>query len=257
MSSQPHRLPLAAARRGLHLALGLTAAWLVAGCVSAQKYDEMAEMARLYQDSTHDLEAYVAQLEAERERWQASQTQEASAPVAVEPSEADRELEDRMKELADIASRLGNAPGDVESVRVEGGYGFALKDSILFDSGSTVIKPEGREVLLRVAADIASKPYQTIWVRGHTDSDPVSRPETVQRFPNGNLELSAARAIEVGALLVKEGRLMSSKLNVAGLGPNRPVAENTSAEGKRRNRRVEIFVLEEDPEIQVKAGSGG
>jgi flagellar motor protein MotB len=50
---------------------------------------------------------------------------------------------------------------------------------------------------------------------------------------------------------------MTSKLNVAGLGPNRPVAENTSAEGKRRNRRVEIFVLEEDPEIQAKAGNGG
>jgi flagellar motor protein MotB len=257
MLPHPRTLPRHGARRGLHLAFGLCAAWLVSGCVSAQKYDEMAEMARLYQDSTHDLEAYVAQLEAERDRWQASQTQEASAPAPAEPSEADRELEDRMKELADIASRLGNAPGDVESVRVEGGYGFALKDSILFDSGSTVIKPEGREVLLRVAADIASKPYQTIWVRGHTDSDPVSRPETIQRFPNGNLELSAARAIEVGALLVKEGRLMTSKLNVAGLGPNRPVAENTSAEGKRRNRRVEIFVLEEDPEIQAKAGNGG
>jgi flagellar motor protein MotB len=257
MLLQTRKLSLRAARRGLHLALGLCAAGFVSGCVSAQKYDEMAEMARLYQDSTHDLEAYVAQLEAERDRWQASQTQEASAPAPTEPNEVDRELEDRMKELADIASRLGNAPGDVESVRVEGGYGFALKDSILFDSGSTAIKPEGREVLLRVAADIASKPYQTIWVRGHTDSDPVSRPETIQRFPNGNLELSAARAIEVGALLVKEGRLMSSKLNVAGLGPNRPVAENTSAEGKRRNRRVEIFVLEEDPEIQAKAENGG
>jgi chemotaxis protein MotB len=229
----------------------LCAAGLLASCVSSQKYNEMSEMARLYQDSTHDLEAYVAQLEAERERWQVAQTQPANLPVESEVNlPVDQELEDRMKELAEIASRLGNAPGDVESVRVEGGYGFSLKDSILFDSGSTAIKPEGREVLLRVAADIASKPYQTIWVRGHTDADPVSRPETMQRFPNGNLELSAARAIEVGALLVKEGRLLTGKLNVAGLGPNRPVADNSSAEGKRRNRRVEIFVLEEDPEIQ-------
>ena len=109
---------------------------------------------------------------------------------------------------------------------------------------SDAIKPEGREILLKVAQQIASQPYQRIWVRGHTDSDPVKRASTVERFPHGNLQLSAARAVEVGAVLGANG-LAQDKLIVAGFGPSEPVVPNTSAENKRRNRRVEIYVLED------------
>ena len=60
---------------------------------------------------------------------------------------------------------------------------------------------------------------------------------------HGNLQLSASRAVEVGAFLTKSG-VSQEKVVVAGFGPAEPVAPNDTADHKRKNRRVEIFVLD-------------
>ena len=104
---------------------------------------------------------------------------------------------------------------------------------------------QGADLLQRMVAEIAQGTYDRIWVRGHTDSDPVSRPETLARFPGGNLELSVARANAVAAKLVEFG-IPKKSLAVAGFGPNEPIAPNNTPENKRKNRRVEIFVLDGD-----------
>jgi chemotaxis protein MotB len=228
---------------------------LTSGCVSERKYQEVVELSRMYQDSYHDLQSYVAQLEAE----QASMEARVLEAQAIDPEQLEKQLaemvpdpqiEAQLAELSRIAAALGGAPGDVVPIPVEGGYGFSLKESVLFPSGSADLREDGQRILLQLAADIATRPFQTLWVRGHTDSVPVSKPETLQRFPRGNLELSSARALEVAALLISQGRLPAGKIAVAGLGSNRPVDTNETAEGRRRNRRVEIFVLEEDPELE-------
>jgi chemotaxis protein MotB len=161
---------------------------------------------------------------------------------------ATREIDERLAHLKQLTEAIGTssgaAPGDVEFLAVDGGYGVRVTDEVLFDSGSDEIRPEGREILNKVAQQIASRPYQRIWVRGHTDSDPVKRAATLARFPHGNLQLSAGRAVEVAALLAGNG-VADEKLVVGGFGPNEPVVPNTSPENKRRNRRVEIFVLED------------
>jgi chemotaxis protein MotB len=79
-------------------------------------------------------------------------------------------------------------------------------------------------------------------VRGHTDSDPVVRPATLQKFPHGNLQLSAARAVEVASVLTASGGVPKDMVAVAGFGPYEPLVTNDSADNKRLNRRVEIFV---------------
>ena len=96
----------------------------------------------------------------------------------------------------------------------------------------------------RGPGEIASQPFERIWVRGHTDNDPVKKPATIEKFPHGNLQLSAARAVEVAALLADNG-IPQDRLVVAGFGPTEPVAPNDQSENKRKNRRVEIFVLQE------------
>ena len=90
--------------------------------------------------------------------------------------------------------------------------------------------------------ELAGESFQRISVRGHTDSDRIVRKETKARFPHGNLQLSAARAVSVAAALTGSTQLDTSRVVVAGYGPNEPVAANDSAENKQRNRRVEIFV---------------
>ena len=118
-----------------------------------------------------------------------------------------------------------------------------MKDSILFPLASADVSPEGREVLKGLAADITSRPeYKTIWVRGHTDNVPVVKTETLRKFPYGNLQLSAARAIEVAGIMIKEGQVDPARIVVLGFGPNEPKVANSSPENRQINRRVEIFI---------------
>lgn len=220
---------------------------LVSSCVAQTRYEEALGETKYFQRQYQDLAAFHGQLEAENERLRGELAlYQGKTPIeAAATQEIDERLE-RLRQLTEsIGTAAGVAPGDVEFVAVVGGYGVRVTDAVLFDSGSDAIKPEGKNVLARVVEQIAAQPYQRIWVRGHTDTDPVKRPETLQRFPHGNLQLSAARAIEVAAFLRANG-LQEDKLVVAGFGPAEPVVANKDAESKRRNRRVEIYVLENE-----------
>ena len=224
---------------------------LLGACVAQTRYDEALAENDYYRRQYADLESFIGQLEAENERLQGElDLLQGKNPIdAAHTKDIDERLE-RLKQLTENIGELsGTAPGEVEYVAVAGGYGVRVADTVLFDSGSDTIKPEGRDVLRRVAQQIAGQPYQRVWVRGHTDSDPVSRPETVQKFPHGNLQLSASRAVEVAALLGTAG-VQLDKLVVAGFGPTEPVVPNQGMDSKRRNRRVEIFVLEDDSAAQ-------
>lgn len=231
----------------LRFALPLLASLLASACVAQQRYDDALAETKYFQRQYEDLSAFHGQLEAENERLRGELELYQGKGMGIEAGHV-KDLDERLAQLKKLTESIGTssgaAPGDVEFLSVDGGYGVRVTDAVLFDSGSDEIKPEGREILLKVAQQIASQPYQRIWVRGHTDSDPVSRPETVQRFPQGNLQLSASRAIQVAALLSSNG-VARDKLVVAGFGPAEPVVPNQGAENKRRNRRVEIFIFDE------------
>ncbi|MEW6072276.1 MAG: OmpA family protein [Planctomycetota bacterium] len=226
------------------LVLGTAALLLGSSCVSQARYDEaMAELA-FYQRGLQDLESATAPIEAENALLKKKLA--AYEDAATLPSAYTAGIDERLAELRRIAEGFGGAPGDVTVLQVEGGYGLRLNDAVLFDSGRAEVLPEGREIIKRLAQEIASHPYARLWVRGHTDTDPVKRPETVDRFPYGNIQLSAARAIEVAVLLRQEPGIDAAKIVVAGFGPSLPVAANDTADNKRKNRRVEIFVIEDE-----------
>lgn len=215
-------------------------------CVAQTRYDEALAEVKYFQRQYQDLASFHGQCEATIQGLKGELAlYEGKMPLE---AVATREIDERLAHLKQLTEAIGTssgaAPGDVEFLAVDGGYGVRVTDAVLFDSGSDEIKPEGREILLKVAQQIAAQPYQRVWVRGHTDSDPVKRPGTVERFPHGNLQLSAARAVQVAALL-SANSVSQDRLVVAGFGPAEPVVPNTTAENKRRNRRVEIFVLEE------------
>ena len=233
--------------RPLSLAVGVL--FLGTSCVSKARYDEALAQVQYYQRAYQDLESYQGKLEGDNDRLQGELGLLAGEGASITEA-ATASIDQRLEDLRRITDGIGAAPGDVTVLEVEGGYGLRVTDAVLFDSGSTEIKEAGREVLLEVAKQIQARPYERIWVRGHTDSDPVSRPATLERFPHGNLQLSATRAIEVAALLSNAGGLPRDRIIVAGFGPNEPVASNASAEEKRRNRRVEIFVIDDPASAQ-------
>jgi flagellar motor protein MotB len=213
-------------KNALRTALCLSILVTSSACVAQTRYDEALAEVKYFQRQYQDLSSFHGQLEAENERLRGELALREGTPI---DSSATREIDARLERLKQLTEQIGTttgaAPGDVEFLSVEGGYGVRVADAVLFDSGSDQIKPEGREILNQVARQITSQPYHRIWVRGHTDTDPVVKPETLQRFPRGNLQLSASRSIEVAALLQEQG-VRPEKLVVAGFGPAESVAPN-------------------------------
>jgi flagellar motor protein MotB len=226
--------------------LVLALALLGASCVSEGRYRDLQETAAFYEQGYHDYERYVPSLEAENQRLSDELALlRAGAPV---PAGFHDDLDLRVAELQGLIERVGAPAGELSAYAIEGGVGYTLSDAVLFDSGSTAVKPEGLDVLARLAAELSTRGTGPIWVRGHTDDVPVKRPETLARFPHGNLQLSTARAVEVAAALIAAG-LDPARVSVAGLGDREPLVPNDSAANRARNRRVEIHVFDEpEPE---------
>ena len=113
---------------------------------------------------------------------------------------------------------------------------IALPNDILFDSGQTAVKPDGKAALARVAMVLATVGDRDFLVAVHTDNVPIR----TALFPS-NWELSTRRAVEVVHILVAQG--MSPKvLAAAGYGEFDPVAPNDTAEHRAQNRRIEIVL---------------
>jgi len=115
---------------------------------------------------------------------------------------------------------------------------ITFEDGMFFDTGQAALRAEAIEVIDYVAAFLARYPGHRISIQGHTDNRPIN---TV-RFPN-NLHLSAGRAISVKEHMVNFHGFDPLMLEAVGMGEYRPVATNDTAEGRARNRRVEILVF--------------
>ncbi len=122
--------------------------------------------------------------------------------------------------------------------RMEGrGLIISLGEGGFFDSGSDVLKPEGRALLDIIAGTLVSTDNH-IRIEGHTDNVPIRN----TRFPS-NWELSTARATAVIAYMIETFRFAPDRLSAAGYSEYRPVDTNDTIEGRSRNRRVDIVVL--------------
>jgi chemotaxis protein MotB len=125
-----------------------------------------------------------------------------------------------------------------------------VSDKVLFNPGEADLRPEGREVVDKVAAAIGRLPNK-LSVEGHTDNTPISG-----RYPS-NWELSTARATTVLRELIERHGLAPARLQAAGYADERPVAPNATVEGRSANRRVELVVLADVAAALNDIASGG
>jgi outer membrane protein OmpA-like peptidoglycan-associated protein len=108
-----------------------------------------------------------------------------------------------------------------------------LPQDILFAVDSFAVRPDLRNDLQAVAANLRQYPASTIQVVGHTDSDGDA---------GYNQELSERRASAVAGVLLDAG-VPAQRIRTLGLGESQPVASNLNAAGKAQNRRVEIVIV--------------
>ena len=172
-------------------------------------------------------EAEVEQLRALRARAEAEKAQF-------------KALTERFQEMIDA--------GQLEVVRRDGRMMLKLPDEILFPSGSKRLKKGGREALIEVAKALkevgADREYL---VAGHTDNVPVG---SRSRFDN-NWELSTARATTVVELMIDQG-VPPDQLAAAGFGEYDPIASNETADGRQKNRRLEIILMPKITPIELE-----
>jgi chemotaxis protein MotB len=149
--------------------------------------------------------------------------------------ELQRQIEELNKTPAD-ATGFGDGY-DVAFDAAAGTITVTLPNTILFDSGKASLKSATSTELNHILSVIRQKyPDKDIDVVGHTDTDPIQKSAW-----KDNWELSAQRALEVARYLIKHG-IPEKQVRAVGCGPSRPIAANTTAAGKARNRRVEIVV---------------
>ena len=119
----------------------------------------------------------------------------------------------------------------------EEGLLITIRDSILFESGKATIKPEYSDLAKDIGSLLKFEQPRQIVVTGHTDNVPINSAE----FPS-NWELSMMRAINFLKILIDTNRLDPQLFSVKGYGDNKPVASNDTAEGRSKNRRVEVLI---------------
>ena len=167
-----------------------------------------------------------------------------AAPLVVQrPIEGDQRAEgtasqtdDRLRAIRsalqdEIASGLAEVERDGDKVVIRLGQ----QDS--FDSGSATLSAGFQPTLQKVGASIATV-GGIIRVEGHTDNVPVGFSE---RF-RSNWDLSSARSASVANYLIDNTNLEAGRLSVSGFADSKPVASNDTAEGRARNRRIEVIV---------------
>ncbi len=146
------------------------------------------------------------------------------------------ELEQIKGELQEYFSEVG-LENEVTLRIDERGLVISLSSTILFDSGSAEIKPKNKDELITIAKTI-NKIDHYIRIEGHTDNIPIN----TTAYPS-NWELSAARAAQVVKLFVDKGDINPEKMVVIGYGEFKPIGDNNTVEGRARNRRIDIIML--------------
>jgi chemotaxis protein MotB len=130
--------------------------------------------------------------------------------------------------------------GQVTISELKGKLTVNMVDSILFESGKAEVKKGGLEILGKVISILKDVKDKAIRIEGHTDNVQISR-NLAKRYPT-NWELSTARAINVARYLQDEG-IDPGQLSAVAYGEWKPVASNDTAEGKAKNRRIEIILV--------------
>ncbi len=148
-----------------------------------------------------------------------------------------------LKESEQLAEKIGEALSendlaDMIGVSFNGQYvELTLKGALLYESGSAALKKEILPTLDKVGIILQKYATGTVEIEGHTDNVPISGGKYAS-----NDELSSARALSVFNYLIETTNLNPAYIQHAGRGEYAPVADNSTPEGRAKNRRVEIRI---------------
>ena len=241
-----------------------------AGCVSQGEFDKLQsaknqEIASL-QSSRSALEQQVRNLESQREsleKQRDSLTKEKDSltreneslskqrdsltqqVAALDAQRAQLQATEKQSEarydalLANLSEELRK--GQLQVRQLKGMLTVDVAEQLFFDSGRANLKDTGKQVLQKVAESLKGYEDKAIRIVGHTDNVPITK--GLQKVFPSNWELSAARATTVVRFLQDAG-IAPERLVATGRAEYAPVSPNDTTEGRQKNRRIEITLID-------------
>ena len=223
-----------------------------------------ASYAALEKDSNDALEANInknrqllAELEAKQKALAAEQDRlnklkkdlEASSTRLAELEKMMADKEAAMKKLKETLSKSLKAfEGKGLTVTERDGKVYvSMENKLLFESGSWTVGSEGKKAVDLVGKVLGDNPDISVLIEGHTDNDKITG--TIGGGVENNWDLSTKRATAIVNILSANAKVKKENLTAAGRGEYAPLMSNETAEGKAKNRRIEIILTPKLDEI--------
>jgi chemotaxis protein MotB len=203
------------------LLLLFVAAVLLSGCVSKDTYDELEVKYNDLLGQYNDLLGQYYNLQGQYKQLQ--------QPSARQAAQSSAEIAALQKELA---------ADKVQVTRLQDAIKYTVNSDLLFRSGSWEMSKQGQEVIAKLAPRLAPFQQSKIVVNGYTDNAPVGR-ALQQQGVTSNEVLSQKRAEAVMQYLISQG-VKPDFISARGFGEADPIAPNKTAQGRAKNRRVEL-----------------
>lgn len=182
-------------------------------------------------------------------RQQVAEMRVENSKLSDDISQLQKAKEEKVKEVSgtyeQLLANMKNeiSKGQVTISELKGKLTVNLEAAILFDSGKADVKPEGLDILNKMVETLKNVTDKAIRIEGHTDVVQITGGLT-RIFPT-NWELSAARSINVTKFLQEQG-IDPRNLSAAAFAEYKPVADNSTKEGRAKNRRIEITLVSKD-----------
>ncbi len=247
-------------RRGHHAASALfAAAFMLAGCVSQGTYDKLEadknqEIAALQkqrgglQEQVQGLQSQKTSLEQQQAdlRKQIDALEQQKAQLLTASKQTQSQYDSLVRNLTEEVKK-----GELQVRQYKDMLTVDVAEQLFFDSGRANLKDTGKSVLKKVGEALKGYEDKVIRIVGHTDNVPISK--SAQKIFPSNWELSVARATTVVRYLQEVG-IPPERMIASGRAEYQPIAENETPEGRKKNRRIEITLI--DKNLVQEAGPG-
>ena len=217
----------------------IVSAALVLGVLGYSAYQQRQQFAKV-KTQLMDLQSSADQAASQASQLRRELTNSQSR---IEALIQEKEQVTRTQQKMEDQMRSALQTKDVTISELQGKLTVNILDRVLFASGEAELKPEGEKVLEQLAGVLTQHTNRQIYVIGHTDNVPI-RASVFGRY-SSNWELSTARATSAVRFLGEKAGVDPTRMAAVGYGEFHPAADNSTVEGRARNRRIAIVIVPE------------
>jgi chemotaxis protein MotB len=229
----------------LTLLLALFIVLFAMSSVDAQKLQKLSKVFNNIFTSGTGVLDYTKPAPTDSDNTNDGMKEQVNTTPAKQKDENLKKLQDQDKEeLKEIQAKVNayitknRLQGKFATSLTDEGLLLTIRDNVLFESGRADIRPQDVKTAKELSDLLVMDPPRNIMISGHTDNVPIHNSSF-----QSNWELSVMRALNFMKLILENNKLDPRYLSIKGYGEFKPLASNTTAEGRAKNRRVEVLIM--------------